>query len=140
MTDLVDQITLSDIKTVVPAMRPAWVQLIDRYIVADEKGAPTDEKGWMDLIVPVLAYGSVPSKNKWEGPVGLYLVDLSTVGILDSGPSWLLGIPGKDTRVRLFLDKHPGRGDPMPGFCDGYSYNEQAMTEEESIDFYWVHH
>ena len=101
--------SLSDIQHVVPAMQPAWVRIVECFVTEDQSDR---FKEWQDLVLPVLAYGTLP------GGVGAYLVNYDS-----DGPVWFTLPPNsRDIKIIHSVGIMPERGTEVPGFTDEHTY------------------
>jgi hypothetical protein len=114
-----DFISISEIKTVVPATFPAWIQLIIR---CEDKNDEVIERYWFDEIFRVLGYGVI--SRKWES-YGAYLVDDGF------RPAWIAAGRLDNQAIVLHFDPPTKGALPVSGFCTDYTYEPELETEGE---------
>ena len=125
MTSIVS-FCISDIKTVVPAVTPSWIQLIIRVEFKSDDG--TIERHWLDEIYQVLAYGIVC--DKWTS-YSAFLVHVNRGELI-----WIAQNEKDNQCIILHFEK-PEKGTLPPGnFCEGYIYEP---TWNEECEASWIY-
>lgn len=116
--------TFADLRTIVPAMTPAWIRVIEVYEVERDDNSKTKE--WSDLVFPVLAYATLPDG---EGAFLLY----DDEGIYPSGPTWATRhtpdtfYTDSKVRIELSVGTPPTKGKPC-ALTEGYIYDQDPCS------------
>ena len=118
-------IKISQLQAIVPAVRPAWLHLVQRYEFE------TGEREWYDDVLPVLAYASVL--------ISPFNLSNAFLVAEPSATVWVVNVNTRNSFAYLVFDNKPARGNaPVSGVCNGWSYSSDEMEDGGGFEYIYA--